>query len=165
PEYFNTEILVWCLITTLLLQILSNLANDLGDSLKGADNEFRIGPKRVVQRGLLSLSDMKWGIAVCAFLSLCSGLKLLFESFGNEITKAFFFLFLIGIGAICAAITYTLGKNAYGYKGLGDFFVFIFFGWIGVGGSYYLQAKTISPILMLPATSIRAAGCVCVTSK
>jgi len=153
---FNWLAFVLCLLTTLLLQVLSNLANDYGDSEKGTDNHERIGPRRAVQAGLLSLSEIRTGIVICMLLALVCGVWLIYEGtkglhFGNSV-----FFFVLGIGAIAAAIKYTVGKNAYGYSGFGDLFVMLFFGFVGVGGSYYLLSHTINPSVLLPAFTIGA---------
>lgn len=154
--FFSYKILGLALLTTLLLQILSNLANDYGDYTHGADNEDRIGPLRAVQSGAISSRDMYLAIILFSLLSLLSGLTLLFTALGGQdLMKTLAFLCL-GIGAIWAAIRYTSGKNPYGYKGLGDVFVFIFFGLVGVIGSYLLYSDQYSYQLLLPATSI---GC------
>ena len=155
-ENFNWLVFALCLITTLLLQILSNLANDYGDSEKGTDNDERIGPKRAVQQGLLSFAEIKTGIVVTVVLCLIFGSALV-----NEATKGLnlnysIFFFLLGLAAIAAAIKYTVGKGAYGYMGLGDVFVLLFFGIVGVGGSYYLMAHQIHYSVLLPAFSIGA---------
>ncbi len=137
------------------MQILSNLANDLGDSLKGTDNDARIGPKRAVQSGAISIRQMKVAVAVFALLSLLSGLRLLFVSF-EEINWSLLSFFILGMLAIGAAVNYTLGKKPYGYYGLGDLFVFIFFGIVGVFGAYYLHALRFDWFALLPAISIGA---------
>ena len=155
-ENFNWLVFALSLTTTLLLQILSNLANDYGDSEKGTDNDERIGPKRAVQQGLLSFAEIKKGIVVTVVLCLVFGSALV-----NEATKGLnlnysIFFFLLGLAAIAAAIKYTVGKGAYGYMGLGDVFVLLFFGIVGVGGSYYLMAHQIHYSVLLPAFSIGA---------
>lgn len=142
-----------CLITILLLQILSNLANDLGDSQKGTDNELRAGPLRAVQSGIISQKEMKKGIFICISLTLFSGISLLFVSFQN-INLPFLIIFLIGLAGIAAAIKYTIGKKAYGYYGLGDLFVFFFFGWIPVGIAYFVQMHTWNWEILLPGLSV-----------
>jgi len=154
PDEFNTSVLVLCFITTLLLQVLSNLANDYGDSLKGTDNVDRIGPQRAIQSGALSFAEMKIGIVVAVLFSLVSGVWLIIEATKNLNLEIGLFFFLLGIAAIAAAIKYTVGKNPYGYYGLGDVFVFVFFGLVGVCGSYYLQAHTFNITLLLPASGI-----------
>lgn len=156
PNGINVPVFVLTLLTTLFLQILSNLANDYGDSKKGADNENRIGPERAVQSGAISLGAMKNAILIFSLLALISGLALLYFSFDGKLNWLFIGFLLLGIGAIAAAIKYTVGKGAYGYSGLGDLFVFIFFGIVGVVGSFYLQTKTISWAIFLPAVTM---GC------
>ena len=156
PNGINVPVFVLTLLTTLFLQILSNLANDYGDSKKGADNENRIGPERAVQSGAISLGAMKNAILIFSLLALISGLALLYFSFDGQLNWLFVGFLLLGIGAIAAAIKYTVGKGAYGYSGLGDLFVFIFFGIVGVVGSFYLQTKTISWAIFLPAVTM---GC------
>ena len=150
----NKAAFTLCLITTLLLQILSNLANDYGDSEKGTDNDERIGPKRAVQAGMLTFSEIKTGIIVCIALCIVFGSWLVKEAtYGLDLGYGIFF-FLLGLAAIAAAIKYTVGNNAYGYNGLGDVFVLLFFGLVGVCGSYYLLAHQIKPSVILPALSI-----------
>lgn len=153
-EHFNWLVFALCLVTTLLLQILSNLANDYGDSEKGTDNDERIGPKRAVQQGLLSFAEIKRGIILTVLLCLVAGSLLVSEATkGMDIGYGIFF-FLLGLAAIAAAIKYTVGKGAYGYMGLGDLFVLLFFGIVGVCGSYYLMAHQLSYSVLLPALSI-----------
>jgi 1,4-dihydroxy-2-naphthoate octaprenyltransferase len=149
---FNMQVSIWAIITTLLLQILSNLANDYGDAIKGTDNENRVGPERTVQSGKISPKSMKTAIIVFSFLSLVSGLYLIWLS-GIDLMKALMFL-LLGVLAIAAAIKYTIGKKAYGYSGLGDLFVFLFFGLLAVLGSFYLNALYLSWDVILPAITI-----------
>ena len=133
------KVLFLTLTTTLLLQILSNFANDYGDAIKGADKN-RTGEQRMVQSGKISKSQMKLAIVITSILTLTVGLYLIFSVFHKDIFKILIFLFL-GIGSIIAAIKYTVGKSAYGYKAYGDLSVFIFFGMVGVIGSYYLFTK------------------------
>ncbi len=140
-------------LTTLFLQILSNLANDYGDLLKGTDNDNRVGPKRGVQSGLISLRQIKSAIILFAMLSFVSGLGLLYVSLGNHFLTALLFLAL-GLAAIAASIKYTAGNHAYGYRGLGDLFVFIFFGLVAVVGTYYLNSLQFHWLLLLPASAM-----------
>ena len=149
---FNMQVSIWAIITTLLLQILSNLANDYGDAIKGTDNENRVGPERTVQSGKISPKSMKTAIIVFSVLSLASGLYLIWLS-GIDLMKALMFL-LLGVLAIAAAIKYTVGKKAYGYSGLGDLFVFLFFGLLAVLGSFYFNALYLSWDVVLPAITI-----------
>ncbi len=148
---FNGTIVALCVLTTLFLQILSNLANDYGDSKHGADSVHREGPMRAVQAGHIQASHMKKGMIVFSLLSLVSGLALLWMAFGTEgMSLALLFLGL-GLASIWAAINYTAGDKPYGYAGLGDVFVFIFFGLVGVLGTYFLQAQSLDTIVILPA--------------
>jgi 1,4-dihydroxy-2-naphthoate octaprenyltransferase len=159
PNKFHCEnwwIFGLTLLTTLLLQILSNFANDYGDAKKGTDNEDRIGPERAIQSGAISQKAMVYAIIVTSLLTLASGIILLFYAFGTKIDIIFISFLIIGVLAIGAAIKYTVGKGAYGYAGLGDLFVFIFFGLVGVIGSFYLQSHRLGWELLLPATTI---GC------
>ncbi|MGE5356327.1 MAG: 1,4-dihydroxy-2-naphthoate polyprenyltransferase [Deltaproteobacteria bacterium] len=149
---FNWLIFLFSFITTIFLQILSNLANDYGDSKYGADNPERLGPERAVQGGLISSASMKLMIWIFAILSLASGLILLSISKLGDLS--YFVFFILGVIAIIAAIGYTISvKKPYGYKGLGDISVFLFFGLLAVVGSYYLQTRTIDPYLLLPAAT------------
>jgi len=160
---FKWPILLLALLTTLLLQILSNLANDLGDGEKGTDNEHRIGPKRAVQSGVISIGQMRRAVIICAGLALISGISLILLSVPDfDLIKEWRYLlsFLaLGIAAIAAAIRYTVGKSAYGYRGLGDLFVFIFFGIIGVAGCFYLYAHYLDFAVLLLGAAI---GCLSV---
>lgn len=149
---FRWEVLLFAVLTTTLLQILSNLANDYGDSYHGADSIDRKGPVRAVQSGIISPEEMKKAMVLFAALSFISGVLLLYVSISG------FYVFLsfiaLGILAIVAAITYTSGPKPYGYVGLGDISVFMFFGVVGVLGTYYLHTMEFSPKLILPALSL-----------
>ncbi len=151
-DAFRWDIFLLCVLTTVFLQILSNLANDYGDSVNGADSIHREGPSRTVQAGLISSSQMRAAVVIFIVLCLVSGVSLLFISFGFD-WNAIVFFFGLGILSIMAAIAYTVGKKPYGYMGLGDFSVFIFFGVVGVMGSYYLFTKHFSWYELLPAMS------------
>lgn len=122
---FRWDIFLLCVATTFFLQILSNLANDYGDSIHGADNSARKGPLRAVQRGVISSQQMKTAVVVFVVLCLCSGVSLLLVSFGMNWSAILFFLTL-GVLSILAAVAYTVGKKPYGYIGLGDVSVLIF---------------------------------------
>lgn len=151
-DAFRWDIFLLCIITTIFLQILSNLANDYGDSIHGADNVDRKGPMRAVQSGAVTSAQMRVAVIIFVLLSLISGISLLLISFGFEWRAILFFLGL-GVLSILAAIAYTVGKKPYGYVGLGDLSVLIFFGFVGVLGSYYLFTKRISYLEVLPAFS------------
>jgi 1,4-dihydroxy-2-naphthoate polyprenyltransferase len=152
--FWDATIFVLALITTLFFQVLSNLANDLGDGIKGTDNQDRIGPKRAIQSGEISSKQMKFAVILLSVLSFLSATTLIY--FGSEnLTKqgVYFYLFL-AIACIISAITYTVGKKAYGYNGFGDLFVFIFFGLVSVLGVYTLFAKSVDLLNLFPAISI-----------
>lgn len=139
-------------LTTIFLQVLSNLANDYGDSLHGADHDDREGPQRAVQSGKISPKSMKTAVYLFIGLSLISGLSLLFVSLSG-FSIDFIFLFVIGVIAIGAAINYTMGKNPYGYAGFGDLFVVLFFGFVGVIGTYFCHTGSVNYQALLPALS------------
>lgn len=150
-------LIVWLLLTTVCLQILSNLSNELGDFLKGTDGEQREGPMYSLAQGAISVRDFKMLIAVFVVLCCCFGAAMIWTSFGTFLAWQPLMLLALGTAAIWAAMHYTLGKNPYGYRGLGDVFVFIFFGLVSVLGAYYVVAHTIdSWSLLLPAITI---GC------
>ena len=151
--YFSWLIFAFATLTTLLLQILSNLANDYGDAEKGTDNENRIGPMRSIQSGAISKKQMKRAVIMFIMLSFFSGVVLLLIAF-PEFTIQGLLFFGLGISAIAAALKYTIGKNAFAYSGLGDVFVLLFFGFVGVLGTYYLYANKLVWDLILPAMSV-----------
>lgn len=152
--YWNTWIFVLALFSTLFFQILSNFANDLGDSYKGADNEHRVGPIRGLQAGLISRKAMIIGIVVVTVLSLLSAIPLVIIGTHQMPSSVLWFYLLLALLCILAAITYTVGKKAYGYNGLGDLMVFLFFGLVSVIGVYCLYAKHFDISVILPACSI-----------
>jgi 1,4-dihydroxy-2-naphthoate octaprenyltransferase len=137
----------------LFLQILSNLANDYGDSKSGVDNKHRLGPSRTVQSGEISAPQMKRAVILIAGLSLASGLILIFVVAGLPLSTSIIFL-ILGLAAVAAAIKYTVGKKPYGYAGLGDLFVFLFFGLLGVCGTYYLATSHWDASILLPASAM-----------
>lgn len=136
-------------ITTILLQILSNFANDYGDHVKGSDTKERIGPLRAIQQGKISGEQLKKAVIVLSVLSFISGVAL--SAYAFETIQDLFFFIGLGVVSIVAAITYTVGKKAYGYLGLGDLFVLIFFGFVAVIGVFYLQAHSLPSLILLPA--------------
>ncbi|MEI6310644.1 MAG: 1,4-dihydroxy-2-naphthoate octaprenyltransferase [Bacteroidota bacterium] len=151
---FSLSIFILACLTTISLQILSNLANDYGDGQKGTDNAQRIGPMRAVQSGSISLDDMKKGVIISAICSFIFGVCLLYVSFGWEHMLYSLFFLVVGIAAIAAAIKYTVGNNAYGYNAMGDIFVFIFFGIVGVIGTSFLYTHAFRWTFVLPAITI-----------
>jgi len=150
----DSLIFILALLTTIGFQITSNFANDFGDGVKGIDNTSRIGPKRALQSGLLSKKELKRGIAVSIVLSLIFVAALVFTAFGNQKIEYLVTFSIFGLLSIWAAIKYTIGKSAYGYRGLGDLFVLIFFGLLAVLGSMFLYTKFINFESVLPALSI-----------
>lgn len=149
PQGFNGLVMALCLLTTILLQVLSNFANDYGDHQKGSDTEERIGPLRGIQKGAISVKELKWGLILIVVASFLSGSFLIgiaYECLSDLLAFAG-----LGILAIVAAITYTVGAKPYGYMGLGDISVLVFFGLLGVGGTYYLQTHSIDSHIILPA--------------
>lgn len=153
-ECLNLTVFALELSTALFLQILSNLSNDYGDTVHGADNAGRRGPQRAVQSGAISLPQMRKAMTIFATLSLASGIMLLCASYATIGLSGLITLFVIGILSIVAAITYTAGKHPYGYFALGDLSVFLFFGLVGVAGCYYLHAGTVPMRVWLMASSV-----------
>ena len=153
-DKFHWDIFILAIITTLLLQILSNLANDYGDYSHGTDNENRVGPERAVQSGIISPKEMKRAIYLIGLLAFHSGMFLLTASL-DQIFDYVFILFLItGLVGIGSAIKYTIGKKPFGYKGFGDIMVFIFFGIAAVSGTHFLHTLSVDLILLLPASAV-----------
>jgi 1,4-dihydroxy-2-naphthoate octaprenyltransferase len=153
-DQFSLVILYLSLATTIAFQVLSNFANDYGDGVKGTDNESRIGPARVLQQGLLTREELKRGIQICAAVSLVFIFALIYVAFGTSDLLYSLIFIILGIASVVAAIKYTIGSNAYGYRALGDLFVFLFFGGVSVLGSYFLQAQEFQIDLILPATAL-----------
>lgn len=149
---FDWVIFFLTLLTTVMLQILSNLANDYGDFRHGADHQGRIGPARMVQTGAISPGKMKKVIIILALITLLTGASLLIKSLGLE-RRSFYVLLVLGVLSIAAAVNYTAGKNPYGYKGWGDLAVLLFFGLVAVVGTYFLQTATVDWEVLLPALS------------
>ncbi|MBK7556013.1 MAG: 1,4-dihydroxy-2-naphthoate polyprenyltransferase [Flavobacteriales bacterium] len=150
-DAFSPSVLVLALLTAVLLQILSNLANDLGDHQHGTDNKDRMGPQRAVQSGHISPSAMKRAMIICGALAFISGCSLITVALGFSLTTLVFLL--LGLAAIGAAVKYTFGKNPYGYAGLGDVSVFLFFGIVGVCGTFYLHTRFFYWPILLPAAA------------
>lgn len=146
------DIFLLSLLTASLFQIVSNLANDYGDGVKGTDRN-RKGPLRAVQSGVISAAEMKRAVILTSVLSALSALLLLWRAFGR-IDTVFLIYVLLTAAAIWASIKYTVGRSAYGYAGLGDLFVLLFFGLVAVGGSYYLYTHRWNPDVWLPALAI-----------
>jgi 1,4-dihydroxy-2-naphthoate octaprenyltransferase len=151
---FRWSVFVLAAVTTVLLQILSNMANDYGDFVNGKDTAERIGPKRMVQSGEISPKIMLQGMILVGLLCAITGVSLIWiGTKGIDISNMLIFG-ILGVAAIAAAIKYTVGKNPYGYRGLGDIFVFIFFGLVGVLGTYFLHTQSFRWDLLLPASTV-----------
>ncbi|MCB9189792.1 MAG: 1,4-dihydroxy-2-naphthoate polyprenyltransferase [Flavobacteriales bacterium] len=148
---FDGIIMLMAVITTILLQVLSNIANDYGDGVKGTDNDQRVGPERAIQSNKITVKEMRNAIILNSILAFGSGVSLIYYSLKESTAQDIYVFIGLGILSIFAAITYTVGKRAYGYSGLGDLFVFIFFGLVGVAGVYYLHTRTLDWIVFLPA--------------
>ncbi len=150
---FSSTILLLSMLTAICYQVLSNFANDLGDGLKGTDAN-RKGEKRAIASGMISISQMKGAVTLFAILSLVFGTWLSISATHMLPTWITVLFISLGVAATIAALSYTLGTRAYGYSGLGDVFVVIFFGWVGVMGAFFLHVKQFNPIVLLPATAV-----------
>ena len=155
-DVYNGLIFGMALLTTIGFQVLSNFANDLGDSQKGTDNAERVGPARAIQSGQLTAVKMKRGMWVIGLISLVSALLLIRASVANLSQTAIYTYVILAGACIAAAITYTVGKNAYGYRGLGDIMVFIFFGLVSVIGVFGLYGEGFEWLVLFPAISMGA---------
>lgn len=153
-DVFDGGVFALAILTTLGLQVLSNFANDYGDGIKGTDNQERIGPERAIQSGAISVKQMKTGIIITSFLTFAIAVCLIYLSFGKDNFFYTFLFLMLGGASIVAALKYTMGKTAYGYRGLGDIFVFLFFGLLSVLGSYFLYSQEFDWLLVLPACSV-----------
>jgi len=145
---FDTVVFILALVTTILLQILSNISNEYGDMVKGTDSESRVGPERSIQKGDITLHQMKRMIIVIVIITAVSGVSLVLYA-----TRSYYTIIFIVAGgsAIVAAIKYTVGRNPYGYMALGDPFVFIFFGPVGVLGTFFLHTGLLRYDIFLPS--------------
>jgi len=149
--FFNLSIFIFAVLTTLSLQVLSNLANDYGDGVKGTDNQTRIGPERALQSGKITPDQMFDAIKINILIVILFTFLLIYSAFNTYNFLYSLLFFVLGLLCIYAAIRYTVGSTAYGYRALGDIMVFIFFGLISVIGTYFLYAKQIDHVLILPA--------------
>jgi 1,4-dihydroxy-2-naphthoate octaprenyltransferase len=151
---WNFQIFILAISTTVLFQILSNLANDLGDSQKGTDNDQRVGPTRAIQSGEISQRSMKNAVVLVTILSFASACVLIYIS-SALISDSLIWIYLGLTGvSIFAAILYTVGKSAYGYYGLGDLMVFLFFGCLSVLGVFILYGMRFEALTLMPAFTI-----------
>lgn len=150
---FRWEIFVLAALTTVFLQVLSNFANDYGDTVNGIDTAERTVAVRAVQSGKITARQMRGAIGLFSIFSFVSGISLLFVAFRDGSARDWLVFLALGLLSIGAAITYTVGRRPYGYLGLGDLSVLLFFGWVGVLGTFYLHTRTFDVALLLPATS------------
>lgn len=152
--YSNMLIFILALLATISFQITSNFANDYGDGVKGTDNEHRVGPKRALQSGLLSKKELKIGIYISVIINVILIFCVVYTAFGIKNIPHLLLFIVLGMLSIWAAIKYTVGDSAYGYRGLGDIFVFLFFGLLAVLGTMFLFTKFITVDSILPAIAI-----------
>lgn len=152
--YFNWPVFILALITTIGFQVVSNFANDYGDGIKGTDNEHRVGPERALQSGAISPEQMLTAIKITAALTFIVALLLIYLAFGREHLTYLLLFLILGLASIVAAVKYTVGSKAYGYKGYGDLFVFLFFGLLSVVGSYFLFTRQLHWTIFFPAFSV-----------
>lgn len=152
---WDWQIFAMAILVTLLYQILSNFANDYGDGIKGTD-KLRVNEaeQRAVASGKITAAQMRNAVVLFSILSLIATVALLYLAFYPNHIREFWIFVGLGIACILAAISYTVGKKPYGYLGLGDIFVFIFFGLVSVCGSYFLFTKTFDWDILIPATAI-----------
>ena len=151
--FWKSSIFWLAILTTVGFQVLSNFANDYGDGVRGTDDN-REGEKRLVASGVISPKQMKRGILMTAMVTMIIAIILIYNAFGSEDFLHSLLFFILGIASIIAALKYTIGEHAYGYSGLGDIFVFLFFGLLSVLGSYYLFVHQLEWNLLLPASTI-----------
>ena len=153
-DAFEWSIFLLALLATLGFQILSNYANDYGDGIKGTDNTDRVGPARAMQSGLLTAAHLKKAIIITSIITMIIVVILIYVAFGKDHFLLSLLFLILGLASIISAIKYTVGKTAYGYRGMGDLFVFIFFGLIGVAGCYFLFNQELSFAQILPAITV-----------
>lgn len=149
--YFNFLTFLLAILVTISLQVLSNLANDYGDGVKGTDNEHRVGPERAIQSGEITPDEMFIAIRTNILIVIILVFLLILSAFGTQHFLYAFLFFALGGLSIYAAVKYTVGESAYGYRALGDVMVFIFFGLVSVMGTYFLYTKQLDHVVILPA--------------
>lgn len=152
---WDWRIFALALLVTLLYQVLSNYANDYGDGVKGTDaKRVTEAEARAVASGRITAKQMRNAVIILSILSFAATVGLLYVAFIPDYMNEFYIFIGLGLASILAAIGYTIGKKPYGYMGLGDIFVFIFFGLVSVCGSYFLFTKSFSWDMLLPGTAI-----------
>lgn len=152
--HFETLVFVLAIFTTISLQILSNLANDYGDGVKGTDNENRVGPERALQSGVITPKEMFEAIRFNILVVIVLTVMLIWMAFGSSNFLYIFLFLILGGFSIYAALKYTMGETPYGYRALGDVYVFVFFGLVSTIGSYVLYMHTIDHVVILPAIAL-----------
>ena len=152
--FYKISIFIFAVLTTISLQVLSNLANDYGDGIKGTDNKNRIGPERALQSGKISPKQMLNAIKVNILIVILFAFLLIYSAFNTSQFLYSLLFFALALISIYAAVKYTVGSTAYGYRALGDIMVFLFFGLLSVMGTYFLFSKQLDYILIFPACII-----------
>lgn len=152
-DEFHALRFVLAVVTVLLLQILSNVANELGDTLHGTDRDDRKGMTYSLQSGALTVADLRRLIVWLVVLSAVSGVALVASSFNALFSREGIVMLVLGGCAILAALGYTLGRHPYGYMGLGDLFVFLFFGLLSTMGAFFLMTGRVDAVVALPAAA------------
>jgi len=147
---------VLIVLTTISLQILSNLSNELGDVLQGTDTAERQGPQYGLNGGGLTIPEMKGLIGTFVGLCMVFGTAMTWRAFGTLLDLTPVMVLMLGAAAIVAAMKYTLGPNPYGYRAKGDIYVFIFFGLVSVLGAYFVCTKGLGLHwkLLLPGAAV-----------
>lgn len=152
---FSFAVFTLTILIATTLQLLSNMANDLGDYQHGTDTTGeRVGPQRTVQSGAITPRQMKTGILISIILAILIGSALIYIALQFMSISYIALFLLLGAASIIAAIKYTAGNNPYGYKGFGDLFSFIFFGLVSVIGTYFLHTHTLDFRPWLPAIGL-----------
>ena len=153
-EALQVSVAVLAIVTATLIQMFSNFANDYGDSLRHTDNQHRLGPTRTVQSGEVAQREIELGMVVVGGLSFFFGIWLVYAAVWDSSKIAFAGFMVLGVLSLAAAYCYTAGKRAYGYIGLGDLFVLVFFGPVPVMGTFFLNSGFLPLEIFLPAISI-----------
>lgn len=152
--FFKISIFIFAVLTTISLQILSNLANDYGDGIKGTDNQDRIGPERAIQSGKITPEQMFGAIKINILIVILLVVSLVYSAFNTSHFLYSMLFFVLAFACIYAALKYTMGPTSYGYRALGDISVFLFFGLLSVMGTYFLFSRQLDHVIILPACII-----------
>lgn len=152
--FFKISIFIFAVLTTISLQILSNLANDYGDGIKGTDSQNRIGPERAIQSGKITPEQMVGAIKINILIVILLVFSLVYSAFKTNNFLYSMLFFVLAFTCIYAALKYTMGSTSYGYRALGDISVFLFFGLLSVMGTYFLFSRQLDHVIILPACII-----------